>query len=411
MPRIMYWNIENFAIDKLLRYTRKRVYGGRPKYENDIKGQYILDTISSTDQAGAALMPEIFIVVEVSTGRVPGGSLITGAGSAGALFLLNQLQTLNANWRLVPPLVLGTMGSAEGIAVYFRNDLWQFVGPWYWNGANAQAGAGGAAAYGGIWANALPADSNTRAGQPRFTTGGGAAINFPNANNRPPFFTKFQQRGVLVNPQVLSIFSFHAPATFLASMQATATLAQIPEVSAPLGVNEVRVIAGDFNTDLNSHIPAGPAGGAAAGLTPATAFNPLIALGYQNHFAAADGPTMVASIGDADTSGAFPYYGYAQPLSVDNILTWPANPAAPGAVRTQIVNQVVGTPANPAYNTLLARPVGNIYSVKMNETIQDIIGGTAPGGARKRRFTSPVNFGKIGGKRGTSDHLGLVVEF
>jgi len=37
MPRILYWNIENFAIDKLLKYTAKRQFGGKRKYNGETK--------------------------------------------------------------------------------------------------------------------------------------------------------------------------------------------------------------------------------------------------------------------------------------------------------------------------------------------------------------------------------------
>lgn len=425
MPRILYWNIENFAIGKLTQLFVKRQFGGRPRRANDAKGQYILDTLNATDQAGALLDPDFVVVVEVSTGRAPGGSLVTGAGAEGALLLLDHLQNTPARyWHLVPPLVLGAGGNAEGIAVYYRSDRWRFTGPWYWNGATAQALAAGARAYDGDWADALPAGSNTRAGQPSFMTapaappGGGPVpppqpIYFPNANNRPPFLTQFTE--IAAPNRILNLFGFHAPATFLLSMQATVTLATIPQVAAPLAANEIRIIAGDFNTNLNSTTRVGNAGGVAAGLSPANAFNRLTGLGYVQHFVAADGGTMLKSVGFkytsnniANTNGAFPEYGYLRNLAVDNILTR-ANPAL--AVQRCIVNRVIGTPTNAAYTTLANRPAGNRYSVAMEETIQDIIAGTAPGAARLRRFNAVANFGRMGGKRGASDHMALMVEF
>ena len=119
MPRIMYWNIENFAIDKLTMYTRKRQFGGAPKYNNDIKGQYILDTVFSTQTGGGSLAPDFFVVLEVSARNNIQGSVLAGAGAEGVQHLLNELQTYNPNWCVVPSLALGAGGQTEGVAVYF----------------------------------------------------------------------------------------------------------------------------------------------------------------------------------------------------------------------------------------------------------------------------------------------------
>ncbi len=416
MPRILYWNIQKFAINKMTTYTRKRQFGGRPRYGNGVKGDYIVGNVNAVTQAGAALQPDFFVVVEVTTGRQPGGSLITGAGADGVLHLLNRLQTeVNPNWRLVPPLVLGGAGQREGIAVFFRNDLWQFTGPWYWSGAAAQAGAGGAAAYAGVWANVLPADSNTRAGQPSYTNAGGANINFAFPNSRPPFFTKFQQRGV-APARILSLFSFHADSTSPGSVVGTRNLAQIPYIAAGPGANETFVVVGDFNCDLNNNVNIG------GGLTQATAYNPLVGQGFQAHVVAADGSTMIKDVGFstannpniATTNGVWPYYDYSRGLSVDNILTRPANPGAPGVTAATIINRITGTPIpanNAVYVNPAMRPVGNRYSIAMNASVQQIIAGTRPGNTRLRKFNANTNFGMIGGRRGASDHLGVLIEF
>lgn len=407
MPRILYWNIQKFAINKMTTYTRKRQFGGKPRYSNSVKGDYILGTVDQITQAGASLQPDFFVVVEVTTGRQPGGSLITGAGSTGVLHLLDRLQTeVNANWRLVPPLVLGGAGQREGVAVFFRNDNWQFIGPMYWNGANAQAAPLGAVAYGGVWANVLPADSNTRAGQSSYTNAMGANINFAFPNSRPPFFTKFQRRNVAA--PIVSLFSFHADSTPPGSVIGTNNLAQIPYIAAGPAVNETFVVVGDFNCDLNNNVNIG------GGMTQATAYNALIGQGFTRHLGAAQGTTMIKDVGFnpavnpniATTNGVFPYYGYGRNLPVDNILTRPT----PLGANATIINRVVGTPLNAAYVNSAVRPAGNQYSVAMASAIPQINTiGTAAG--RVRRFNSNENFGTIGGRRGASDHLGVLIDF
>lgn len=407
MPRILYWNIQKFAINKMTTYTRKRQFGGKPRYANSVKGDYILGTVNQITQAGASLQPDFFVVVEVTTGRQPGGSLITGAGSTGVLHLLNRLQTeVDANWCLVPPLVLGGAGQREGVAVFFRNDNWQFIGPLYWNGANAQTAPGGAVAYAGVWANVLPADSNTRAGQSAYTNAAGANINFAFPNSRPPFFTKFQRRNVAA--PIVSLFSFHADSTPPGSVIGTNNLAQIPYVAAGPAANETFVVVGDFNCDLNNNVNIG------GGMTQATAYNALIGQGFTRHLGAAQGTTMVKDVGFnpaanpniATSNGAFPYYGYSRNLPVDNILTRPT----PVGANAAIINRVVGTPINVAYVNPIVRPAGNRYSIAMTSSIPQINNILAAAG-RVRRFNSNENFGTIGGRRGASDHLGVLIDF
>ncbi len=408
MPRIMYWNIQKFAINKMTTYTRRLNFTrGRPRYANDIKGDYIIDTIYAEDAAGQDLDPDFLVIVEVTTGRTaPIGSLIDGDGAEGILHLYDLL---GAHMRLVPPLVLGTEGNAEGIAVFYRSDRWEFTGPWYWNGAQSQPTNVGAQNYGGAWANVLPAGaSRQRAGQAVFTNAAGNAMEFPNPGQRAPFLTSFRE--IAAPNRLLNLLAFHAPSWDPAREQGTRALADIPAIANPLAANETTVVLGDFNCNL-------------ADPDQADAYTPLINAGYQqcitanpNRYSIYTALKDIASRSgpyNASTAGNYPGYNYMRPLAVDNIFIKP--PRAPIPV-CHIVNRIIGTPvpANAAAYTVPnvagARPANNLYSIGMEESIQQINQRLPAGAARMKRFNALPNFGKIGGKRGTSDHMALMIE-
>ncbi len=411
----MYWNIQKFAMNKMTGEARTRNFTPGPRrvvYNNPIKGDYIIDTLFAHDQLGNALEPDFFVVVEVTTGRtVPIGSTVDGAGAEGVRHLYTRLPVV---WHVVPPLVTGTGGSAEGIAVFFRSDVWEFIGPWYWNGAISQAAQAGEQNYDGIWANVLPVGSRSRAGQTVFTAADGSPLNFPDPMNRSPFLTRFQRRLAVGQPppanrEIVNILAYHAPSTAPYRETGTRRLADIPAVNAPLAPNETFLVLGDFNCNVMH------ANGAAA-------FTPLINAGFQQCITPAHGYTMLKdtygkrseehlgpSRDKASTRGNYPNYDYLRPAAVDNIFIKPARAVVPVC---SVVNRVIGTPTPAAANTYdnpANRPVGNLYSIEMNDSIQQINAGHPAG--RSRKFLSMPNFGTIGGGRGTSDHMALVIDF
>lgn len=301
MTRILYWNIENFSINKL---------------NDPQKLNYIQQVLTQNP-------PHIIVIVEVSASNAFGildGVLLpnNGGGANGVLQLLVHLRTwLNNNWCLVPPLTLGNSGYREGVAVYFDSNQLQFTGPYWWidnfnfpargiprrrlNPINRSVPhtypEATRVAYGGIWANCLPVANvnanslynpsllgqglaqNTLAGQFQYFTPApnrqeiffpdGRFLNQENSppSSRSPFLTTFYEPATNRN---IKLFAVHtSPNTAPQAVQQLANVQEIQDVNA----NEVSVIVGDFNvdsfTDFNNYL---------------NLINPLlVGLGYTMH--------------------------------------------------------------------------------------------------------------------------------
>jgi hypothetical protein len=95
MTRVLYWNIENFAINKIQNPSaKKRQRGGAIKVDLSSAERltYINRHVTETD-------PDIFVVVEIETPYNNNrGVLCGGGGATGVLALLVSLRALDANW-------------------------------------------------------------------------------------------------------------------------------------------------------------------------------------------------------------------------------------------------------------------------------------------------------------------------
>lgn len=402
MITLMAWNIQAFGLNKL-GVTAWDVNGSR--------AAHIVSTIQQVN-------PDILVVIEVRTGQNNGvGSLITDtSGGPGVRTLLNVLNPPLAPpiWAVVPPLVLNPnigpwsdVAYSEGIAVYFRMNTLDFTGPYKWtaNGAEPLAGPTPAMAYGGPWAGALPGtpgpgtmlNQNQLAGQPIFWHGNPAQqIFFPTLFSRNPWLTTFREKNTPDAGRVIKIFAVHFPPQPNRARQATARLADVTEVTAPLGISEVRAIVGDFNVntldddqvDIFDQLTLNIA------VDPNSATTNLYDLEFVD-------PTVVKPVGSAATTGAAPYYAYIRRtgldtgirLGLDTMLT---AHSGGGTGVTNVVNRIVGVPG--------------YYTVDMLHTIPWIIANLPPGGARKAHFNTLANFGHIGGTWGASDHLALAAD-
>jgi hypothetical protein len=400
MIRLLIWNIERFG-DTKLNTNWWDTTGSR--------NWFIMNTIS-------AINPDLIAVIEVQTGAGPGfGGLINGAGDVGSRTLLTQLRFSNmaAGWQLVPPLIISPAGGySEGIAVYFKNTVFNFWGPNMINGAGSMgvpiaAGAGNYA--GGHFANALPAGASTNpaatgawgtynqnqlAGRHAFNNVAGP-VWFPNALMRSIWMTQFRYVAA-AGARVLSLFVVHFPPKVLPARQAFAQLANVNEISGPLGVGglpEDRVVCGDFNinalvpaqANAFQHLTGGPAVIGAA---------PVSAIVYAQQIPGASA-TSIKSVMSSSTTGAPVYYNYVkrssagQNLCIDNIFT-----VRQGGVAAPLNNLV--------NNRVIAPP--------MAISIPNIILGLPAGGARARRFRNIANYGMIGGSRGASDHMSVSID-
>lgn len=393
MVRIMAWNIERFGVNKLLNNAW------------DVAGmrrEFIMSTIEQGN-------PDVFIIVEVQTNGVGGfGGLISDtSGAPGTQSILWQLRQDHPadNWCCVPPLIISMVpGYSEGVSVLFKANVLEFWGPKMWNGAASVAPViGGGVAYDGAWAGALPNtpgppgfNQDQMAGQCAFYDGG-QIFRFPNGNSRSIWLTKF------FNPatnRFLQIFTVHFPPQPPRARQALNQLARVHEVNGVLAAED-RVILGDFN--INSLDPAQAdifqllTGGPAPAGT-----GPVCNIVYQQML---NEPTSLKSARTGSTTGPADYFNYGKRsnagrlLGLDNIFVARAGgaPAANGAL---VVNRVIGTPVIPPAT----------YSMDMVNSIPQINVGLAPGGPRAAHFRNLFNYGHIGGGRGTSDHMAVVVD-
>ncbi|MEL6133376.1 MAG: hypothetical protein AAFR59_08450 [Bacteroidota bacterium] len=448
MTRILYWNIQQFGINKINNPSLKRQRGASVNGQQASidRRNYIMSTF-------ATHVPDIIVVVEVQTGGGAQGTLITNSGgSQGVRSLLGFIQgALGATWSVVPPLILGGANNTEGVAVFYDSANLNFTGPFVWTGGPSIAagapGIGPLVNYPAPWNTALPAGNAPAGGN---TINPGVAyrqlagqwlfednavppniIGFPGANNRPPFLTSFWDP---TNNRTIKLLSFHASPNPGPAANGTNSLANIREMTTNLGANEVGVIVGDFNVNLFNtfYEPIAytrlltPAPGGAA---YTRAINPTANTFPQKGFVC----THIKLSNQAKPwyTNGYPGYGYvgSNPQypgydSIDNVLTRYGGGGGPAANIT-IVNRITGTPytqvAPPAgppgtyvYPTAMdAFPVGHPQAGLPSALPLPPLGPTGNGGIAPgtigglSKFKGWNNYGKI---RSTSDHLPLIID-
>lgn len=394
-----------------------------------------LDRLFYILQSVQALDPAIFSVLEVEAGQpLPGvgrGAVIgdtTGGPAVRLLLLLMQVLFNDAHhdWRLVPPILTGTDGFKEGVAVFFNNSLVNFAGPnmvetWQQTGRNYQVSTPvgnpptPGTAYLAPWDQCLPATvpagpaigtgytQNQLAGKSIFAQQGQIAqLEFPNPNNRSPFLTRFVE---VATGRTINLLSFHAPTTDAQARDAVANIMKIAEITAPLAATEVRIIAGDWN--LNTFDADDR-----KRLAPLTNTNiPKATGGTTNFIQLVGDPSVLKSTEWAFPGGNLPYLNYISTgrrfgqdgynpfgkwLAIDNMyVAYGTDPTGP--IPAYVCNRVVGTPfQNPVI------PEG------MRWPIRQILDYTPPGDlypSRDQLFQAIFNYGKI---RGASDHLAVI---
>ncbi|HEY7545041.1 MAG TPA: hypothetical protein VID27_09175, partial [Blastocatellia bacterium] len=208
-----------------------------------------------------AVTADIFAVIEVQSGRSVLGSLITGTGAEGVIYLLDWLRFIDSDkWCVVPPLKLVGLNDAgeasnytEGIAVFFRSDKLNFTGPYVWpQGGSVAVKPGNSVtpgAYPDPWKNALPAN-NFFAGQfeffknPQNRTGD---FNYISGDYRRPFFTTFTE---VTGGRVIKLMTVH-PSPNSTKIAVVNSLADVVEIQRSTS-QQVVVVAGDFNIKLKS---------------------------------------------------------------------------------------------------------------------------------------------------------------
>lgn len=365
MTRIMYWNVNNFGNERFFCAQYRKVK------RRKLNQGGMSDIDAATDRLDCLCntimqhLPDILVIVEATTGTdgLPEGEIIDEPSSYDLMMEIRQ-RTGNNNWYLVPPLVSGTQGRAEGIAVFYNSANLIFTGPWRWPGGGGPAGSVAAIpnANMGFYAQpytwrqnpdaapgpgnlpdptdadnslpnrAIPGDSANNpgrfeyqvAGQWNYHIGGNplnAQLNFPAAGNRRPFLTTFYDTSVAVGGYThreIRLMSFHAspiqtqnnPVTNVLepgpAANGTAELANIFEMNQAPAPNQVNVIAGDFNVPLWNVAGVG---------LPAAAYGPITALGYTQMLryvpnAYPDKAYRITHIRPADMADPFNTNGY-----------------------------------------------------------------------------------------------------
>ena len=371
MSSVLYWNIQQFAENKINRPKISKRSRDGSTVTNDTPAKsadrraYIVRHVNDLD-------PDIFVVVELSaTFNANRGALCTGAGKTGGQFLLGLLQAINLNWRLIPALITG---ANESVAVFFRSDRVEFTGPSTWTGGNGPIA--------GVIAGNYPVDWPLPAGNVNAASAfrANAALNQSAANvfyqdnamppvdidfgtsTRTPYQTTFWD---IVNNRNINIFTVHAPTATADATTFLQNMALSPGISGAPVTNEVRLILGDFNlllltpdpdflvppnntyTDCYAPLTAinAPAVSYKVALLPnvGAGIPPAPLLGYRGYFGTqlAEKPTCWST---ATNIRYYPYYAYfsATKDSIDNILYW-ANPVIANQQIT-VINGVVGSP-------------------------------------------------------------------
>lgn len=301
MTRVLFWNIQQFGLNKVRLESRKRKHGSDDVQQARMRLDLILRVVKACD-------PDVFIVVEVSS-RIGGadrresGQLIdlSGIGWQGSEYLYDCLtDPLNNNpdkdWRMVPPLVIGKGAVTEAVTVYYRGSWTDaagaaykryFTGPNLWTGGEGgrserpQSAAGeypdpvtkclqgltweqagtewtatpreprqipiGALHNAGQWERRVAARTSYK----KVGSTTNEDVNF--GVRREPYMCTFSEFRAGQTPQLLrhvTVFGVHAPPNYVDATNYMSTLACTKEIMDELAPYEVRVLCGDFNLNL-----------------------------------------------------------------------------------------------------------------------------------------------------------------
>jgi hypothetical protein len=368
MTRVLFWNINNFGTNGFFpgANDRQRSVGNDGEYDEPAAPADAEDRLEVLLGVIETIEPDIVSVVEVQPGAIgiAAGKVLADVAAVDLLERIrDEVEFAGADeFCLVPPLVSGVGGKAEGVAVYYRKDRLQFLGPYRWNGEQAEPAADVAvpAAYPQEWDFGLPhrkvADGWTNekqwedrlAGQYAFVQLAEApALQFPTAGMRTPWLTCFRD---IAGGRLVKLLSYHAPPNTEDASLGIRRLAQIAEMSGAIAANEVRCIVGDFNVStlvaFDRAFAFGPltgVGGYTLQFNPAAIAAERRPQGYFTTFLqrAATATPWISTHQGAVVYG-YPGFGYME-RAIDSALT--RHGAGAGAVANQtICNPVTESP-------------------------------------------------------------------
>jgi hypothetical protein len=442
MTRVLYWNIENFGINKIDNPNTKK----RKRGSSISEGEASDNRLFYINQVLTAVNPDVVVVVELEDSPfVAAGRLSQGAGRDGAIALRGEIQlALGGNWALVPPL---QTGPTEDVAVFYERTNRYFAGPYVWPGGVGPAVAPGAAtaAYpptlqNGLPNRAVPAGAlqnggvNERrcAAQTAFTyaaahMNAGAAIAW-GVSRVPYMVSLYESAGA---GRTLTIFGIHAPAAAGPAAQYLQDLADVAEIVDNIAANEVRLVIGDFNLQLVGAPPGlaeDPAYAFLQGQGYTLALRPVNPApgapfaGYPGYYATHIRSQYKAKCWPKGGVNPAYYPGYRYvgadhgppSAAIDNaFFQYGAGIAAPGPHNFTIMNAVTGTPLNAvappsggAWPGVV--PLGRLTTVPPPAPpALPPAAGPAYGAALVQGFRGWANYGYI---RSTSDHFALSID-
>ncbi|ADB50993.1 hypothetical protein [Conexibacter woesei] len=443
MTRVLYWNINNFSLNKIYDTS-----SAARRQRSRERRTHILTVVAQNP-------PDIFVVGEVYDRTPEVGfqgipvNQTRRVGVACLRLLAKIRRRLGPAWCLVPPLKVGNYGRRESVAVFYNSATLRFTGPWAWClpplGLNqstdpATLASGQLRSYAAAWRAGLPVPGTPfnagftdglrpvqewqGAAQWAFRDRYGGVINFPTVDDRAPYHVTFLDGA----GRTVKIYAIHtSPAS---APVAVGALSAIPGIAAP-AANEVTVVIGDFNVDSFGFFVAAYNGLRAAGYE--MALDPNFAGGPRavrepycmTHLIKPDLalPYTDNGVPRDPTHNVYPRLGYMGGTAIggrratdvgaiDNAFIRYVLPARrPARFDTTVVNTVVGTPytgirppaaaanltLNLANPTTLPNPVG--------------VGYVPPGGGvigpMARLFQTWPEFGVI---YSTSDHLAVLVD-
>ncbi|NER22653.1 MAG: hypothetical protein F6J96_18530 [Symploca sp. SIO1C2] len=461
MTKILVWSIDNFSISTFHSTSLKpsQNQGGLTAQQAAQSRLQLLKKVLLASQ------PDIFVVIEVTSGdnRLSDLATFTG-GFDGCSFLLNYLRTecnINAgDWRLVPPLKVGTGSKAESVGVFYRGTFEEgqryFTGPNLWSGgangfsveptSEVTSGAYPGTAPGvpnirnflvpsGEKPRTIPANALHNPGIPEDQVAVRHQFRENNDDNtagdyldfqgtREPYMVSFTETNG-TNVRNLTLFCIHAPDVSEYPDVFMTYLGETYDIVSPLKANETRLVCGNFNlnllksdgTDAESY-QALTEKDYRVLLTPAGE-PPTDLDSYRGYFATQikDSDNTAASTflwSDEDDKAYYPAYGYINNgvenlYSVDNILVYPFKDS-PYDYKTTILNPVVGTPLDKVASPSGDPPQGTIAMEHDFTNAEDWPPApTAPtwsSGAAKN-LISWANYQHI---KSTSDHFALYAE-
>lgn len=453
MTRVLYWNIENFAENKINSV--------------DVRNRQVGSTVTRAaasrkrrdyvEQVVRIVCPDVFVVVEIESAPHRGaGELAVEAGARGCLALLGHLRTIlpAENWDLVPPL---QTGPNEAVAVFYRHDRLTFCGPSLWPGGlgpsvraddpqarppgNYPAPMDGALPDGalvprdGHWPNAgqrvRQCAANTSYEWSQAANDIGRVVWDPRA--RTPYQVCFLATPTLVPPApapaadtpLLTIFAVHAPAHRDFAGEYLRTLSGLAEIAEGQNDHEVRVVVGDFNVNLMDgqfatvepyHHLMGLASPYRLLLQPPAPPPQPLHAGFADYFATHIRHRLSAVCWSTRAEPRVaPGYGYTgsdfgPPASaIDNAFVRYSGPGPAPNAHLTIVNPVVGSPyvdvvgGGPTGTALFGRLINVPESVQGHAP--DVAPDYTPGLASN--FRAWDNYGYL---RSTSDHLPLIMD-